>query len=188
MPKESQNRPTLWRTCRGLANRRRLRIFGFLVGHPPQTVSTVAKCLNLPLSTTSKALRLLESRSLLLAQRTGSLVKYSVGTDRASTPSGLTTALRRALREVNQEENVDAIFSLVTAFTHPRRIEIFRALWDRPQRFEQLQTATGVPPWALYRHLKKLEDRGFIKHHSGLYQAAQPTNAVQRELMRLAGS
>ena len=35
-------RPTLWRSCRALANRKRLRILRRLIEHSPQTVAQVA--------------------------------------------------------------------------------------------------------------------------------------------------
>jgi DNA-binding MarR family transcriptional regulator len=180
--------PTLWRTCRVLANRTRLQIFCFLIDHPHQTVSTIARRLNLALPITSKSLRSLESRTLLVAHRSGSFVRYSVVADnRATQHGGLATVLRKTLVADNRAEKVDTIFSLVTAFTHPRRIEIFRALQSRPQRLEQLQTATGISLWALSRHLKKLEDRGFIRHQRGRYRVAEPTNDLPLQLMRLAG-
>ena len=71
-------RPTLWRTCRVLANRRRLEIFHFLLQKPDQTVSAVAKRFKFPVPIASESLRLLESRSLLIARRVGRYVKYRV--------------------------------------------------------------------------------------------------------------
>lgn len=165
MQDDSKLRPTLWRTCRVLANHTRLRIFCFLIVHPHQTVSTVARRLNLPLPVTSKSLRSLQSRTLLMAQRSGSFVRYStVAGNRADQHGGLANALKTAFGTVDRAGKVDTIFGLVTAFTHPRRIELFKMLWTQPQNFEQLRTATGISLRALHRHLKKLEDRGFIKH------------------------
>jgi len=69
-------RPTLWRTCRVLANRTRLRIFRRLAQQPGQTVSDVARRLRLSLPVTSQYLRALEARGLLSARRVGLRVTY----------------------------------------------------------------------------------------------------------------
>ena len=45
--------PTLWRTCRVIANRTRLQILALLLRQPGQTVSAVAAHLGRPLSLTS---------------------------------------------------------------------------------------------------------------------------------------
>jgi hypothetical protein len=50
MPTATQLHPTLWRTCRAIANRSRLAMFGLLVEQPGQTVSAVGRQLSLPLS------------------------------------------------------------------------------------------------------------------------------------------
>ena len=185
MPTGSELRPSLWRTCRVLANRRRLRIFSFLIDHPEATVSAIAKGINVPLSSTSKALRLLESRSLLMAKRSGSFVRYSVaGHNRTGRHGGLTTTLKEAFE--NHPGRVNAVFSLVAVFTQPLRIEIFNALRGQPQSFEQVRIATGVSSRALDRHLQKLESRGFIRRRHGCYRTVRPSNEVQRELVRLA--
>ncbi|MBM3889971.1 MAG: helix-turn-helix transcriptional regulator, partial [Verrucomicrobia bacterium] len=64
-------RPTLWRTCRVIANPTRLKIFALLAEQPGQTVSGVADRLKLPLSEASESLRALEARGLLTARREG---------------------------------------------------------------------------------------------------------------------
>ena len=60
-------RPTLWRTCRVLANPTRLKMFSLLLQQPGQTVSAVAEHLSQPLSLTSEYLRALEARGFLRA-------------------------------------------------------------------------------------------------------------------------
>ena len=90
-------RPTLWRTCRVLANRRRLEIFHFLLQKPDQTVSAVAKRFKFPVPIASESLRLLESRSLLIARRVGRYVKYRVASaGRRGFQSRLPTELKAA--------------------------------------------------------------------------------------------
>src|SRR5438128_1138106 len=108
--------PTLWRTCRVLANDTRLDILGFLFSHPDSTVSAVAQHLDLSLSVASEYLRMLESRSLLEARRVGRWVKYRVNRTCGKPNFHLIAALRETFqRDAKPRET---IFSLVTAFTH----------------------------------------------------------------------
>ncbi|MBM3888073.1 MAG: winged helix-turn-helix transcriptional regulator, partial [Verrucomicrobia bacterium] len=160
--------PTLWRTCRAIANRTRLQMFHLLLQQPGQTVSAVANQMRQPLSLASKYLRALEARGLLTAHRTGRWVEYRPSP--ATSPSvtaGLVAALRATFQR--QPKPVETIFRLATAFTHPRRIEIFRVLQAGPCDLGQLRAATGISAWALLRHLKKLEARGFVTQRGSLY-------------------
>jgi predicted ArsR family transcriptional regulator len=87
------------------------------------------------------------------------------------------------------EQNSDpiqTIFKAATAFTHPRRIEIFRAVKNGSQTLEQLRAVTRISAPALRRHLKKLEARGFVRCRPEICLAAPP-DALGRELARLAG-
>jgi len=177
--------PTLWRTCRVIANRTRLQIFALLLRQPDQTVSAVAARLGQPLSLTSEYLRALEARGLLTARRVGSRVKYRSSPATSSDPAHrLVAALRTAFQRERQP--VEALFRLATAFTHPRRIEIFRALQAQPLKFGHIQVATGIPGRALLRHLGKLEARGFVACRKRMYSVASRPDAFGRELARMA--
>jgi DNA-binding transcriptional ArsR family regulator len=176
--------PTLWRTCRVLANRTRLKILAQLLHRPGQTVSEHAGQLKLPLPVASQYLRALEARGLLAVRRKGLRVVYQPALAAIRTP---TTELVRALRRVFQHRRhpVEAIFKTATAFTHPRRIEIFKALRKENHSLAQLRTRTGISVPSLYRHLKKLEARGFVKYHEGKWGATLRSNVLGRELTRL---
>jgi DNA-binding transcriptional ArsR family regulator len=180
---ESPLRPTLWRTCRALANLRRLRILALLAQDPGQTVSSVALRLGLPVAVASQYLRALEARSLLSVRRIGRQVQYRLRTipeERHPLVQPLQSALRR------DEKAVERIFQLCTAFTHPRRIEIFAALKKEPHRLGRLQVVTHISVRALERHLEKLSARGFVRLEQGWYFAAVPAGAVARTLAVLA--
>ncbi|MBI4660812.1 MAG: helix-turn-helix domain-containing protein [Verrucomicrobia bacterium] len=177
--------PTLWRTCRAIANRRRLRIFGWLVKQPDQTVSAVAHHLRLPLSLTSVYLRTLEARGLLTSRRVGRWVKYHAGSATAQHPaSALAASLTLAF--LQEAKPVETIFRLATAFTHPRRIEVFRVFHQGPWRASQVRAATHISSWALLRHLRKLESRGFIVRQGSQYAVAEQQGGLGRELARWA--
>lgn len=81
---------------------------------------------------------------------------------------------------------MEMIFKAATAFTHPRRVEIVRALAIQPRTLAELRAATKASPRALARHIAKLEARGFITPKAGRYVAVERADAVGRELARLA--
>lgn len=78
------------------------------------------------------------------------------------------------------------MFKLATAFTHPRRVEVFRSIHTSTQTFWQLQAATGISASALERHLRKLKSRGLIECQAGHYVAVCRGDAVGRKLAELA--
>ncbi len=185
MTTERPPRPTLWRTCRAIANRTRLRIFGLLVEQPALTVSAVAAEIGLPDSIASEYLRALEARGLLTVRRAGRRVEYRLSSAPSGNPAhGLVAAMRLVFQR--EAQPVEKLFKLATAFTHPRRIEIFRALQTGPGTHGQLHAATRVPSRALQRHLKKLVGRGFVECQLGRYGVAARSDAFGRELARLA--
>jgi DNA-binding IclR family transcriptional regulator len=160
-------------------------MLALLLQQPGQTVSAIALRLNQPLSVASTYLRALESRGLLTAHRNGRWVKYRPNLRTTPTvTTGLTTALDATFK--HESKPIEAAFRRVTAFTHPRRIEIFRALQAGPLSLAQLRTKTGISGWALGRQLKKLGVRGFVRENQGLYTTAEPKDELGRELARLA--
>jgi predicted ArsR family transcriptional regulator len=158
-------------------------MLALLARESPQTVSAVASRLRLRLSLASQYLRTLEARGLLKVRRVARQAEY-----RAKAASdgerGLAQALQSAFR--TDPAAVQPIFGLCTAFTHPRRIAIFRALRRRVLTWDELRRATRIPDLALWRHLKKLKARGFVTHRFGRYAATCPKGTVSRALAELA--
>ena len=177
-------RPTLWRTCRVLANRTRLKIFGLLLQQSPRTVSALAARLQLSLPVASQYLRALEARGLLTSSRVGRRVNYRLNAVHAESVHGLVAPLRSVFQR--EPAPVESLFKLSTAFTHPRRIEIFRALKAGARSLGQLQAATRISVPALVRHLGKLEARGFVVCRRGIFSITTPPGAFGRALARLA--
>src|SRR5437868_11781588 len=179
------SQPTLWRTCRVLANRKRLQTLALLIREPNQTVSAVAEHMSLSMPAASQYLRALEARGLLTCQRVGRRVAYRPST---VTSEGAAEEIIEALRLVfrRRPQPIEAIFKLATGFTHPRRVEVFRALTNGAVSFAKLQSATKIPARALSRHLAKLETRGFVKNEMDLYTATMHRHPFGRVLARLA--
>ncbi len=187
MPAEPAPKPTLWRTCRVLANRNRLKILKLLFAQPNQAVSAVAEQLNLSLPVASQSLRALEARGILIVRRTGRTVKYHPGSGSPGDTEAareLIPALRLAFRQ--NSDPIEPLFKLATAFTHARRVEIFRVLRNGARTVAQLNHATGIPSWALLRHLRKLEARGFVTPREGAYVTTTSRSTFGRALARQA--
>jgi DNA-binding transcriptional ArsR family regulator len=183
--KSRSSQPTLWRTCRVLANRKRLQTLALLTWQPNQTVAAVAERMSLSMPAASQYLRALEARGLLTCRRVGRRVEYrpSSGTG-AGAAEEIVKALRLAFRR--RARPIEAIFKLATGFTHPRRIEVFRALTKGADSLATLQAATNIPAKALSRHLAKLEARGFVKDEGALYVATIHRHPFGRVLARSA--
>lgn len=184
-PATSAPQPTLWRTCRVLANRKRLQTLALLSRQPNQTVSAVSERMSLSMPAASQYLRALEARGLLVCRRVGGRVEYRLA---AGTGGGGAADIIKALRLVFRQgaKAIEPIFKLATAFTHPRRIEVFRAIATGADTFAELQAATRLPARAIARHLAKLEARGFLKNEMARYVATNPRHPFARALARLA--
>ena len=133
--------PTVWRTCRVLANSRRLKMFLLLVREPGLTVSAAATRLRVSLPLASLYLRALEARGVLVSKRAQRWVTYQVSEENSAV-APLVLALRASAR--HNDHFVDSTFKLVTAFTHPRRVDVFRVLVSRPHTTAELRVATGI--------------------------------------------
>ena len=185
-PSSHQLQPTLWRTCRVLANRKRLQILALLIRQPNQTVATVGRRMKLSVPAASQYLRALEARGLLTYRRVGLRVEYRLsGTTTETAAAEIVTALRLAFR--GRAQPIETLFKLATAFTHPRRIEVFRAVKSGADSFGKLRAATRISARALPRHLAKLEARGFVKNQMEAYAVANQAHPFGRVLARLAG-
>jgi predicted transcriptional regulator len=176
--------PTLWRTCRVLANRKRLQILAFVFQNPGKTVSFISNEVRLPMPVASNYLRSLEARGILTVQRIANRVKYFPATGKSATSKELVIALRKVF--YRQNEAIDMIFKTVTAFTHPRRVEIYRALQGKALSFEHLRNITHISTPALRRHLNKLKSRAFVAVESNRFVPRHQTNALAQQLARMA--
>ena len=156
----SDYHPTIWRTCRALANMHRLSCLKTVIEQPLMSVEDVASATGLPANKVSMHLRALQSRGLLQALRQSRWVRYQPQPD-PLVPSAppILSALQTALRSRPEKEIVQTL----TAFTHPRRLSILRCLQLQPAIPEEaLSISTQISPPALWRHLKKLENRGLV--------------------------
>ena len=179
--------PTLWRTCRVLASDTRLRLFTLLARRQPQSVSELAEQCALTLPVASQSLRALEARGLLKVRRVRRRVEYCLPAPvEAVAQAMLIAALKTALR--TDSTMAVQVIRLATAFTHPARIGIYRALQTGPKNFAQLQAIIRLSPRALARHLEKLLKRGFVsfEERTGIFTSLNHPSPVGLALGKLA--
>ena len=177
--------PTLWRTCRALANRKRLRLLQYVILHPHVSVSVAARDQRAKLSATSQYLRALNARGLLQTKRRGREVLYEAVPD-PSLPEAriLLNALQKELG--GKRDSIDSAFRILTAFTHPRRIVLIRAIAAGTDNLQDIRKKTGIPSNAALRHLRKLLERGYIVKTNETYRYRPPSKPLMRALTRLA--
>jgi len=183
--RQSGLRPSVWRTCRVLASPVRLRVLRQVAAEPDQTVSAVAGSLGLGLPVASQSLRALNARGLLGVRRQGRWVYYRPAGD--PTVPGSTLLLRSLMAALEEgPDAMSAVCRLATGLTHPRRVDIVRALAPQPLTRPALGRSTGISPSALGRHLRKLMSRGYVAEANGLLTLARPRAPVAAALLALA--
>ncbi len=153
-------RPTLWRTCRVLSNENRLKLLWRLMQEGEMSMGRLAQSVGLSDPSASVHLRALNSRGLIKAERRNLYVFYSA---EANAEVEYAAELLEALRECHASAiSYSQVMRFATAFTHPRRIDIVRALAKGEMQEIALSQKTQISPQSLYRHVKKLLDRGFV--------------------------
>ena len=137
MGEESQAGFDVWRMCRVLANRTRLKMLAMIWRKPGLTLSVLARSANVTVGAGSQYVRALEAQGLLRTRRRLAWIECW-----PPPTSGITRELLVALRTRFKEDKkaVDGAFRLATAFTHVRRIEVYRALERGEQTLVELRT------------------------------------------------
>ena len=172
----SSYHPTLWRTCRVLANKRRLQCLRAVLETPGATVGAIAALARLPQNQTSACLRTLQARGLLQAGRISRWVHYHPFADPlVPVAAPILSGLSRAL--LQEKMPCPKIIRSLTAFTHPRRLTILRLLQKNKRlSFSALARQSDISPAALARHLDKLKRREVVDESGGEWSlAARPS-------------
>jgi hypothetical protein len=156
--------PTLWRTCRVLANESRLLLIKAMIDQPPMTVKQLACTCKMREFTCSLRLRQIHARGLLTVTRSSKWVSYQLGADpEVEHAKPILVALIKTLRKCQDKEDFSLVIKEATLFTHPRRIMLARALAHEPRsQLGKLLATCDISLPALYRHLDKMERRGLI--------------------------
>lgn len=178
--------PTLWRTCRVLSNESRLQMLMSLFEKGAVSVGQLARNSGISESSASMHLRALNSRGLISAERRKLFVFYSpVPNPAVRYAPELVDALRYCR---NHADGIHWIMKQTTAFTHYRRIDIAIALSNEPMEHGQLAREARISPVALYRHIRKLMDRGYVSEEKGLYRLQSQSHPLGATLVAAATS
>ena len=170
---------------RVLSHRRRLRLLAELFHEAPLSVSECAHRCRMPRVSATLALRQLQARGLIRAERVSRWVRYRPVPD----PLVLhATAVLDAMRAALAVKNPDlpCITRTVTAFTHERRIRIVQALTAKAINMEQVAATCRISLPALSRHLDKLERRTVICGENRLWRLLPPANPLAAALLAAA--
>jgi DNA-binding transcriptional ArsR family regulator len=177
-------RPTLWRTCRILANPIRLDLLRELFSDKELSVTALATCLGLSEKTAGIYLRSISARGLISSRPAGRWVFYTAtanpSVDYANT---LLSLVRECCKTGIANEE---IIHYVTAFTHQRRIDIVGQLQEKTIAVQELSLATQISPPALHRHLRKLIDREMVERSGKHYTLKTPSNLLGKALLQAA--
>lgn len=177
-------RPTLWRTCRVLSNETRLKLLWRLMQEGEMSMGRLGASVGLSNSGASTHLRALGARGLLKAVRRGLYVFYSL---EANNDVEHAAEIVDALRTCHDNAvSHSEVVKLATAFTHPRRIVIVRSLAEGRMDEGVLAHSTGISTQALYRHLKKLESRGFVARDGDHVTLLEQTSVLGEALLQAA--
>ncbi|MCF7849648.1 MAG: metalloregulator ArsR/SmtB family transcription factor [Kiritimatiellales bacterium] len=177
-------RPTLWRTCRVIACESRLQLLWVLFGAKELCVADLARCIGIDAPQASVQLRVLNARGLISSRREKMQVFYR---SEANPEVDFASALLDGLNKCYESRmSIKTVIRQATAFTHPRRIEIVKALVAKPLSPGELMKATGMSASALSRNVEKLKTRKMIAKANGKYGLIHPRNRFGHLLQRIA--
>ena len=175
--------PTLWRTCRIIANETRLQLLWEIFNEEELCVSQLVEKTGITRPNASNQLRALSARGLITSRRKKLYVFYRA---EANAEIAYAPLLLSALKKCHRQSMpFDMVIRQATALTHERRIEIVRALNGHFMPFNRLRDRTRISAPALSRHLEKLEARGFIRGSDDCYRLIQPENSLGRTLLEI---
>ena len=177
-------RPTLWRTCRTLANPIRLNLLRELFSAKELSVEALATRAELSEKTAGIYLRAISARGLITARPAGRWVFYRAQANPSVDHAGTLLAMVRICCQTGMK-NKD-IIHYATAFTHQRRIKIVAQLQHKTMTADELSLATQISPPALHRHLRKLIDREMMERSNKQYTLKFPDNPLGQALLQTA--
>lgn len=176
--------PTLWRTCRVLANEKRLQLLWKLFQSGESSVTSLGDAVGLTEPGASAYLRALNARGLILPRREKTFVYYRV----ESNPevAGAPELLEGLKGAYDAFMPLSHVMKQLTAFTHERRIVIVRTLAESSMEESALSIKAGISPQALYRHVRKLRERGYVERADQKIFLTEQENPLGKVLLSLA--
>ena len=177
--------PTLWRTCKMLAGRTRIRMLRQLLEHPGECVSALGKRVAIKESAASQELRRIQSRGLLQAERRGvRLIYRPVADSQVSSAAPLLKAIQTALAAFPAERD-EEMAVIAAGLAHERRVRIVRILMAGRQTPLDLQFAAKITPHPFRAHMATLLASGFVVRSGAEVQFAVPDHPLAKALSKL---
>ena len=176
--------PTLWRTCKMLAGKTRIRLLRELHSRPGQHVSLLGNNVGVGQPAASQELRRIQSRGLLQAERRGSYLEYRLSADpQVTSAAPLLKAIQTALAEFPPERD-EEMTVIAAGLAHERRIRMACALLKDPQPAPQVQFSLCIPAHCFQQHLRLLLTSGFVIRSKDILQFAVPDHPLGKALAK----
>ena len=179
--------PTLWRTCRMLANARRLGIIHELIGKDPQTLTQLATACKMSIPACSQYTRQITARGLCREVRNGRFAFFDLHADpsipySASLLKALIQSVKQSKREYKEQ------IAELTTYTHVSRIRIMHYVVQHGvSETCEMKKALHISKPALFRHIDKLIKRNVLQSvETGGYQLVKPETVLARALLYIA--
>ena len=177
--------PTLWRTCKMLAGRTRIRLLRELHGHPGEGVSALGQRAEIGESAASQELRRIQSRGLLRAERRGAHLVYRMAADpQVSSAAPLVKAIQTALSTLPPERDPE-MAAIAAGLSHERRIQIARVLLEGPRSVPELRFTARISAHPFQMHLTTLLTSGFVTRTPEGTQFSVPDHPLAKALAKL---
>ncbi len=161
--------PTLWRTCRMLAGKTRIKLLRQLHDCPGQNIAALADALGICRPFASQEMRRIQSRGLLKPTRLGAALIYHPCADpQVSSAAPLLKAVQTSLKSLPSRRDVE-MTAIAAGLAHERRIAMARSLMESPKTSGRLLAAVPMSPCSFQLHLRTLMASGFAaKDKNGL--------------------
>ena len=177
--------PTLWRTCKMLAGRKRVELLRELHQQPGRSVTELGHAVGVKRSYASQELRRIQSRGLLKSARRGIPLIYRMDPDpQVLSASPLLKAIQFALGRFPPERDPE-ICAIANGLAHDRRIAIARLLMQGPLSHAGLLQALHMTPSALSQHLQPLLSGGWVIKTNKHFHLRIPAHPLARALASL---
>lgn len=183
--------PTLWRTCRMLAGRKRVELLRQLHDLPGRNVTDLGQAVGIKRADASQELRRIQSRGLLKSKRCGLPLIYQMEADpQVSSAAPLLQAIQAALAATNPGQDA-RMCEIARGLAHERRIAILRILLTGPCTFADLSQQLHISPTSLADHLSVLLETNWISRKKDIIRwrpIRHPLAQTLLTLLRSAGT
>jgi ArsR family transcriptional regulator len=174
----------IWKACRVLANESRLKILKRLMQGAELCVTDIADIEGVALVTASEHLRLLHESGFLRQERKSKWIFYSAELSSGNpVAENMFNPLRKQL--ITAGNQIPLLLSLLTSFTHPRRVGIVKNIFGFSRSFDDLIEVCDISKPAMHRHLDKLVVRKVICQDADVYRIVPGGTELKRVLIKL---